>query len=58
VRFLGTLGRLLWRGDVDGAMAAAEEFRAAAKAPPDPRRPAPLDAWITYLEARRASIPC
>jgi len=58
VRFLGTMGRLLWRGDVDGAIAAAEEFRAAAKAPPDPRRPAPLDEWITYLEARRASIPC
>ena len=58
VRFLGALGRLLWRGDVDGAIAAAEEFRAAAKAPPDPRRPAPLDAWITYLEARRTSISC
>ncbi len=58
VRFLGTLGRLLWHGDVDGAIAAAEEFRAEAKAPPDPRRPAPLDEWITYLEARRASIPC
>ena len=58
VRFLGTLGRLLWHGDVDGAIAAAEEFRAAAKAPPDPRRPAPLDEWITYREARRASIPC
>lgn len=58
VRFLGTMGRLLWRGDVDGAIAAAEAFRAAAKAPPDPRRPAPLDEWITYLEARRPSIPC
>jgi len=58
VRFLGTMGRLLWRGDVDGAITAAEEFRAQAKAPPDPRRPAPLDEWITYLEARRAAIPC
>ncbi len=58
VRFLGALGRLLSRGDVGGASAAAEEFRAAAKAPPDPRRPAPLDAWITYLEARPTSIPC
>jgi len=58
LRFLGAMGRLLWRGDVDGAIAAAEEFRAAAKAPPDPRRPAPLDEWITYLEARHASIPC
>jgi len=52
------MGSVLWRGDVDGAIAAAEEFRAAAKAPPDPRRPAPLDEWITDLEARRASIPC
>jgi len=34
VRFLGTMGRLLWRGDVDGAIAAAEAFRPAAKAPP------------------------
>jgi len=58
VRFLGLMGRLLWRGDVDGAIAAAETVRAEAKAPPDPRRPAPLDEWITYLEARRASIPC
>ena len=58
VHFLGTLGRLLWRGDVDGAITAAEEFRAAAKAPPDPRRPAPLDEWIAYLEARRTAIPC
>jgi len=58
VRFLGTMGRLLWRGDVDGAIAAAEAFRAEAKAPPDPRRPAPLDEWITYLEARRTAIPC
>ena len=58
VRFLGTMGRLLWRGDVDGAIAAAAAFRPEAKAPPDPRRPAPLDEWITYLEARRASIPC
>ena len=56
LRFLGIMGRVLWRGDVDGAI--AEEFRAAAKAPPDPRRPAPLDEWITYLEARRAAIPC
>jgi len=31
---------------------------AAATAPPDPRRPAPLDAWITDLEARRTAIPC
>jgi len=58
LRFLGAMGRLLWRGDVDGAIAAAEEFRAEAKAPPDPRRPAPLDEWITYLDARRPSIPC
>jgi len=58
VRFLGTMGRLLWRGDVDGAIATAEAFRAEAKAPPDPRRPAPLDEWITYLEARRTAIPC
>ncbi len=58
VRFLGTMGRLLWRGDVDGAIAAAEAFRPEAKAPPDPRRPAPLDEWITYLEARRTAIPC
>ncbi len=58
VRFLGTMGRLLWRGDMDGAIAAAEAFRAEAKAPSDPRRPAPLDEWIAYLEARRASIPC
>jgi len=43
---------------VDGAIAAAEEFRAEAKAPPDPRLPAPLDEWITYLDARRPRIPC
>jgi len=58
VRFLGTMGRLRWRGDVDGAITAAEEVRAEAKAPPDPRRLAPLDEWITYLKARRAAIPC
>lgn len=58
VRFLGTMGRLLWRGDVDGAIAASDAFRAEAKAPPDPRRLAPLDEWITYLEARRSAIPC
>ena len=58
LRFLGARGRLLWHGDVDGAIAAAEEFRAEAKAPPDPRRPAPLDEWIAYLDARRPSIPC
>jgi len=58
LRFLGAMGRLLWHGDVDGAIAAAEEFRAEAKAPPDPRLPAPLDEWITYLDARRPSIPC
>ncbi len=40
VRVLGTLGRLLWRGAVDGAITAAEAFGAEAKAPPDPRRPA------------------
>ncbi len=48
---------LLWHGDVDGTI-AAEGFRAAAKPPPDPRRPAPLDEWISYLDARRATIPC
>jgi len=58
VRVLGTMGRLRWRGAVDGAIATAEECRAAATAPPDPRRPAPLDAWITDLEARRTAIPC
>jgi hypothetical protein len=58
VRFLGTMGRLLWHGDVDGAIAASDEFRAEAKAPPDPRRPAPLDEWVTYLDARRPFIPC
>ncbi len=58
LRFQRALRRLLWRGDGDGAIAATEGFRAEAKAPPDPRRPAPLDAWISYLDARRATIPC
>jgi len=43
---------------VDGAITVAEEFGADATALPDPRRLAPLDAWITDLEARRAAIPC
>jgi len=58
LRFQRALRHLLWRGDGDGAIAAAEGFRAEAKAPPDPRRPAPLDEWISYLDARRATIPC
>jgi len=58
LRFQRAMRGLLWRGDVDGAIAAAEGFRAAAKPPPDPRRPAPLDEWISYLDARRATIPC
>ncbi len=48
---------LLWRGDVDGAIAAAEGFRVEAKTPPDAPCLVPLDEWISYLDARRAAIP-
>jgi len=57
-RFQRAMRSLLWRGDVEAAIAAAEGFRAEAKPPPDPRRPAPLDEWISSLDARRATIPC
>lgn len=52
LRFVRTATALLWRGDVDGAIAVAEVQRATAK------HLGPLDQWIHYLDARRAIIPC
>ena len=52
LRFVRTTTALLWRGDVDGAIAVAEEQRATAK------HLGPLDQWIHYLDARRLIIPC
>jgi hypothetical protein len=51
LRFVRATTALLWRGDVDGALAIAEEHRAVAK------HVGPLDQWLHYLDARRAIIP-
>lgn len=52
LRFVRATTALLWRGDVDGALAIAEEHHAVAK------HVGPLDQWLHYLDARRAIIPC
>lgn len=52
LRFIRTTTARLWHGDVDGALAVAEEQRAAAK------HLGPLDQWIHYLDTRRPIIPC
>jgi Uncharacterised protein family (UPF0236) len=52
LRFVRATTARLWRGDVDGALAIAQEHRALAK------HVGPLDQWIHYLDTRRPIIPC
>ncbi len=50
-RFLHRLYRLLWRGDVSGALAVLEAER------PETKHEAKVDALIGYLQARAPWIP-